>query len=395
MSMKRVTILGATGSIGVQTLTVLQHHPDRFDVFAITAYQNATLLFEQCQAYHPEVAVCVDPVAADTVRTRLAAVGSKTTVLSGEAALLTVAAESTVDIVVAAVVGAAGLPATLAAVEAGKRVLLANKEALIMSGTLFMSAVQRANATLLPVDSEHNALLQCLPSDYLPGMGRPAGVEKLVLTASGGPFRQRALETLSAVTPEEAVAHPNWSMGAKISVDSATMMNKGLEVIEAHYLFDMPSEAIEVVIHPESIVHSLVAMIDGAVLAELGMPDMRCPISYCLSWPKRMPAPVAKLDLLAAGKLTFEAPDLSRFPCLRLAYQAMAAGQGAICAMNAANEVAVSAFLSGHAAYLQIPETIDYVLNEIDGVDPKTLPEVLAIDQQARAIAAAFLKVTV
>lgn len=387
----QLAVLGSTGSIGQQTLDVVRHHPDKFSVLALTAHKNIDLLFKQCQEFNPEYIVCVDEQAAASLREWVNEVGVEVDVLSGAAALVEIAALPDVDCVVAAIVGAAGLASCFAAAEAGKRLLLANKEALVMSGSIFMQAVRDNNALLLPVDSEHNALFQCMPVDYLPGDGRPAGVERLVLTASGGPFRERDPNTLGTVTPQQAVAHPNWSMGAKISVDSATMMNKGLEVIEAHYLFGMPAERLEVIVHPQSIIHSLLHMIDGSVLAQMGMPDMRCPIAHCLAWPQRVKTTVERLDLVKIASLSFEAPELTRFPCLQLAYQALEAGPAEICALNAANEVAVGEFLNERIGYLDIPRTVDFVLNKLTVAAPRNVGDVFEIDQSARELAKKYL----
>jgi len=343
--MKAVTILGSTGSIGVSTLDVLSRHRDQFSVYALTANGSVEVMLKQCLEYQPHVAVMLDADAADTLRQRLQEYDCSTRVMAVESALQEVAASEPTDYVVAAIVGAAGLLPTLAAARAGKRILLANKEALVMSGALFMHEVQQNKATLLPVDSEHNAIWQCMP---LAGEQQydfsDKGVRRIILTASGGPFRDAELSSLDEVTPEQAVAHPNWSMGQKISVDSATMMNKGLEVIEAHWLFGLPSDKIEVILHRQSIIHSMVDYDDGSVLAQMGNPDMRTPIANTLAWPQRIDSGVAPLDLVTAGRLDFAKADFARFPCLRLAYQALEAGGTSTAILNAANEIAVEAF---------------------------------------------------
>ncbi len=391
MSLQRVTILGATGSIGASTLDVLARHPNRYSVFALTANRQVERMQALCLAHQPRYAVMADLDAAEQLATGLRQQGSATEVLVGAAALSKVAAHPEVDQVMAAIVGAAGLPATLAAAEAGKRVLLANKEALVMSGALFMRAVQESGATLLPIDSEHNAIFQCLPTQafgeralgaelQLPN----AGIERIWLTGSGGPFRTRAIETLPAVTPAEAIAHPNWDMGAKISVDSATMMNKGLEFIEARWLFDVPAAAIEVVVHPQSIVHSMVAYRDGSVLAQLGQPDMRTPIAHALGWPERMDAGVQALNLFEMQALEFSRPDLARYPCLRLAQEADAVGGVAPVVLNAANEMAVAAFLAGTLGYAEIAQRIEAALEQIQQGTVDTLEGVLAADTATR-----------
>jgi 1-deoxy-D-xylulose-5-phosphate reductoisomerase len=381
-----VSILGSTGSIGEQTLDIIRQHSDRYDVVALTAYSNVDTLFSQCQEFLPRYVVCVTKQPALELRQRLQEVGSKTQVLEGSEALEDVAKDGDSDVIVAAIVGAAGLPATFSAVKAGKKVLLANKEALVMSGALLMEAVHESQATLLPVDSEHNALFQCMPEGYLPGQGRPSSVEGLILTASGGPFLEYPVEKFSQITPAQAVAHPNWSMGAKISVDSATMMNKGLEVIEAHWLFSIESKDIEVVIHPQSIVHSLLKYIDGSVLAQCGMPDMRTPIAHCLAWPGRLSTPVERLDLLKVGRFDFVAPDFERFPCLKLAYNALQAGSVAMIVLNIANEIAVQAFLQGEIGYLQIPELVERYLSACVFSKPSSIGDVVEIEREVRAL---------
>lgn len=387
---QNVTILGATGSIGVSTLSVLKDHPERFNVFALTAHRQVERLYEQCLAFRPEFAVLHDAADAAALQQRLMQAGVATEVLAGEQGLCHVAALPETDTVMAAIVGAAGLKPTLAAACAGKRLLLANKEALVMSGALFMAAVARHGAQLLPIDSEHNAVFQSLPANYQRDLDA-AGVRRIILTASGGPFRNTPLAALEQVTPAEAVAHPNWSMGRKISVDSATMMNKGLEVIEAHWLFGAPADRIDVVIHPQSVIHSMVEYTDGSVIAQLGNPDMRTPIAHALGYPERITSGVGYLDLVKTGKLEFQAPDTDRFPCLDLAYQALQAGGTAPAMLNAANEVAVAAFLDGRLPYLAIPRLIAAVLERLPAGAAQHLDEVLAADRQARAAAQDWL----
>ncbi|MFA6443170.1 MAG: 1-deoxy-D-xylulose-5-phosphate reductoisomerase [Sterolibacterium sp.] len=390
-SRQRLSILGATGSIGLSTLDVVSRHPDRFEVVALTAHRKVTELQRLCLLHRPQYAVLDDPADARTLATNLRTAGLATEVLYGPQALSQVAALSNVDGVMAAIVGAAGLAPTLAAVRAGKRVLLANKEALVMAGALFMGEVRRAGARLLPIDSEHNAVFQSLPADFC-GSLEDKGVRRILLTASGGPFRTTPLEQLHAVTPEQACAHPNWVMGRKISVDSATMMNKGLEVIEAHYLFNAPAEKIEVVIHPQSIIHSLVEYRDGSVLAQLGNPDMRTPIAHALAYPERIEAGVASLDLFAVGQLSFERPDQRRFPCLPLSYRALDAGGSAPTVLNAANEVAVAAFLARQLPFLKIADVIAAVLDRLPTSPLPDLGAVMSADAEARAVAAACVR---
>ncbi|MGF1613161.1 MAG: 1-deoxy-D-xylulose-5-phosphate reductoisomerase [Gammaproteobacteria bacterium] len=382
-----ITILGSTGTIGVNTLDVIRHHPERFRVVALTANTDDRRLFEQCCQWQPQYAVMATSQAAGRLRERLAG-RLETTVLAGTEALEQVARLPSVDYVMAGIVGAVGLLPTLAAAQAGKRVLLANKEALVMSGTLFMEAVKESRAELLPIDSEHNAVFQCLPERYPEGR---AGVRRILLTASGGPFRNRPLAELDAVTPEQACAHPNWVMGRKISVDSATMMNKGLEVIEACWLFDVTPECVQVVVHPESVIHSMVEYRDGSVLAQLGNPDMRTPIAHALSWPERMESGVESLDLVAQGSLSFEAADFGRFPCLRLGYEAAAAGGTATTILNAANEVAVHAFLERRLRFGDIPHVIEATLTEQRYGPAETLDGILDADAQAREVALAHV----
>ncbi|WP_445397400.1 1-deoxy-D-xylulose-5-phosphate reductoisomerase [Zobellella sp. An-6] len=394
--MEMLTLLGATGSIGQSTLAVVRRHPERFSVFALTAGRQVEKMLADCLEFAPRYAVMADEGAARELRRRLAELGSSTRVLGGMAALCEVAAEPEVSCVMAAIVGAAGLLPTLAAVRAGKRVLLANKEALVMSGELFIEAVHRHGARLLPVDSEHNAIFQCLPPELqqTPGRGSlvEAGIGKILLTGSGGPFRYTPVAELVAVTPAQAVAHPNWSMGPKISVDSATMMNKGLEYIEARWLFNAPPEQLEVLVHPQSVIHSMVQYSDGSVLAQLGQPDMMTPIAHALAWPERISSGVAPLDFCRLGELTFMAPDMARYPCLRLAIDACAAGQGATTALNAANEVAVSAFLAGGLDYPGIAAVNETVVQNLGLTRVSSLEDILELDGQARRNATEIIR---
>ncbi|WP_289281623.1 MULTISPECIES: 1-deoxy-D-xylulose-5-phosphate reductoisomerase [unclassified Methylophaga] len=386
--MKSVTILGSTGSIGLSTLDVLSLHPEKFKVYALTANQSVETMLQQCLQFQPEIAVMLDAKAADKLAEVLRKEGCNTVVKSGTQSLEDVSSSSRTDIVVAAIVGAAGLLPTLAAAKAGKRILLANKEALVMSGALFMKTVAENGATLLPVDSEHNAIWQCLPvanTQHHDFNGK--GVRKIILTASGGPFRDYELDKLEEVTPEQAVAHPNWSMGQKISVDSATMMNKGLEVIEAHWLFGLQSQQIEVVLHRQSVIHSMVDYEDGSVLAQMGNPDMRTPITNTLSWPERIASGVAPLDLVKVGRLDFSEADFSRFPCLRLAYKALNDGGTATAILNAANEVAVQAFLDEQIRFTEIAKIIEDVLTELPIHEASSLEQILADDAAARDLA--------
>jgi 1-deoxy-D-xylulose-5-phosphate reductoisomerase len=379
-----VAVLGATGSIGLSTLDVIARHPERFRVVALSAHRQVDALWEQVLALQPDYAAMADPDAAAELERRVHERGLATRVLAGPDGLETIARAPEVDTVMAAIVGAAGLVSTLAAVNAGKRVLLANKEPLVMAGGLVMRAAAESGATLLPIDSEHNAVFQCLPPRRPAGL-KGAGVERILLTASGGPFLRRGPETLAGVTPDEACAHPNWAMGRKISVDSATMMNKGLEVIEACWLFDAPPEKIEVVVHPQSIVHSLVRYVDGSVLAELGHADMRTPIAHALSWPERVDAGVPALDLTTLAGLEFEPPDTGRFPALRIALAAARAGGTAGAVMNAANEIAVERFLEGRLSFPAIAGVIEATLGDavVDG-DADSLEGILAADRGAR-----------
>lgn len=383
-----VTILGATGSIGASTLDVIARHRDRYSVVALSANSDVERMTGLCRSWQPRFAVMADADAAARLQAALKPVAPDVTVLSGSAALERVAALPEVGQVMAAIVGAAGLLPTLAAARAGKRVLLANKEALVMSGRIFMDTVRASGAELLPIDSEHNAVFQCLPDGFRDGLAQ-RGVEKILLTASGGPFRTMPLRELERVTPDQACAHPNWSMGRKISVDSATMMNKGLEVIEACWLFNAEPARVQVVLHPQSIVHSLVRYADGSVLAQLGNPDMRTPIAHAMAWPERIDSGVAPLDLAAAGRLDFEEPDLQRFPCLRLARAAVEAGGTATTVLNAANEVAVAEFLAGRIRFTRIAGLVEQTLATVPRKDAHTLEAVLAADAEARAAAVA------
>jgi len=388
MTIHHLTILGATGTIGVNTLDVVARHPDRFKVVALSGQNQIDKLVEQCRQFRPKYAVVLSPDKAAELKAALA--GLEIEVLCGVEALETIASLPEVDTVMAAIVGAAGMRPALAAARAGKRVLLANKETLVMAGQFFMDAVKAGGATLLPIDSEHNAVFQCMPDGY-DGDLDSHGVRRILLTASGGPFRTRSVATLAAVTPEEAVAHPNWVMGRKISVDSATMMNKGLEVIEAHWLFNARPEQIDVVVHPQSIIHSMVEYRDGSVLAQLSNPDMRIPIAHALAYPERVATGVSWLDLAKLGQLSFEAPDTGRFPCLQLAYDALKAGGSSAAVLNAANEVAVAAFLDHRIPYLAIPATLASVLDRLGGRPAASLDELAAIDAEARALAEQLL----
>ena len=382
----QLTILGSTGSIGVNTLDVVRRHPDRYQMLALCAYRQVDRLYEQCLAFRPRFAVVGEAALAVQLTERLRQAGCSTEVEYGPEALVRMASLPEVDVVMAAIVGAAGLPSTLAAARAGKRVLLANKEALVMAGPVFMRAVRESGAVLLPVDSEHNAIFQSLPMGYSGDMNK-GGVSRILLTASGGPFRKTPTAELAHVTPEQACAHPNWVMGRKISVDSASMMNKGLEVIEAHWLFNVPAEKIEVVIHPQSVIHSLVQYVDGSVLAELGNPDMRTPIAQALAYPERIAAGVEPLDLFKVATLHFERPDDERFPCLALAYRALREGGSASATLNAANEVAVAAFLDRKIGFAAIPEIIAGTMDAVPVTTLETLQDVLEADQQAREVA--------
>lgn len=387
--MQSITLLGATGSIGESTLDVIARHPDKYSVFALTGHQQLEKLALQCQRFQPPFAVVNDAKSATQLQTLLAADNSKTEVLYGTEALCQVASATQVDGVMAAIVGAAGLVPTMAAVKAGKKILLANKESLVMAGGLFIDAVKASGADLLPIDSEHNAIFQCLPANY--EKAETSGISKLLLSASGGPFRGWSAEQMAAVTPDQACAHPNWSMGRKISVDSASLMNKGLELIEACWLFAVKPSQVEVVVHPQSVIHSLVQYIDGSLLAQLGNPDMRTPIAYGLAWPDRMDAGVAELDLFDIARLDFERADLVNFPCLQLASDAAAAGGDAPAILNAANEIAVQAFLDGRIGFTQIAEVVDNTLSGLEFGEPDSLDAVQESDKKARSHSAAYI----
>jgi len=387
----QVTVLGATGSIGMSTLDVIARHPERYQVFAVTAFTRIAELRELCNRHRPRYAVVADSDNARLLQGQLDGDDVPTRVLVGEGGLSEVAAHPEVDVVMAAIVGAAGLRPTLAAVQASKRVLLANKEALVMSGALFMQALRESKAVLLPIDSEHNAIFQCLPPNYSQGLGS-VGVRRILLTASGGPFREMPVEQLASVTADQACAHPNWSMGRKISVDSASMMNKGLELIEACWLFDARPDQVEVVIHPQSVIHSMVDYVDGSVLAQLGNPDMRTPIAHALAWPERIDSGVSALDLLQIGRLDFEAPDEQRFPCLRIARLAAQDGGTAPAMLNAANEVAVEAFLEGRLRFPEIAEVVGETLEAVEGAPARDLAELVEADDEARRVASRRLQ---
>ncbi len=385
-----LTILGSTGSIGTSTLDVVARHPERFRIFALSGHSQTAKLAEQCLAFRPQYAVTANEAPAAELRAQLAAAGCQTEVLHGEQALCDIAAAPETDGVMAAIVGAAGLPPTLAAARAGKTIYLANKEMLVVSGSLFMQTAAQSGARILPVDSEHNAIYQVLPPEK--GYLKHNGVQSIILTASGGPFLHTDLADFPDITPEQAVKHPNWQMGRKISVDSATMMNKGLELIEAHWLFDCPPEKLETVIHPQSVVHSMVRYTDGSVLAQMGTPDMRTPIAYCLGLPERIASGVPPLDFAALSALTFETPDYHRFPCLELAYQAMQAGGGVPCVLNAANEIAVAAFLAGRIRFTDIARTVRHCLEQDFSGSHHSLEGLLDLDAAARRAAEAFVQ---
>lgn len=385
-----LTILGSTGSIGTSTLDVVARHPERFRIFALSGHSQTAKLAEQCLAFHPQYAVTANEAQAAELRAQLAAAGCQTEVLHGEQALCDIAAAPETDGVMAAIVGAAGLPPTLAAARTGKTIYLANKETLVVSGSLFMQTAAQSDARILPVDSEHNAIYQVLPPEK--GYLKHNGVQSIILTASGGPFLHTDLADFPAITPEQAVKHPNWQMGRKISVDSATMMNKGLELIEAHWLFNCPPEKLETVIHPQSVVHSMVRYADGSVLAQMGTPDMRTPIAYCLGLPERIASGVPLLDFATLSVLTFETPDYRRFPCLELAYQAMQAGGGVPCVLNAANEIAVAAFLAGRIRFTDIAHTVRHCLEQDFSGSHHSLEGLLDLDAAARRAAEAFVQ---
>ncbi len=385
---QRITVLGATGSIGRSTLDVVSRHPDRFRIHALTAQSRLDELADLCRVHRPRVAVVRDAAAAREFAARFAPGEPRPRVEHGVDALCAVASASEADTVMAAIVGAAGLAPTLAAARSGKRLLLANKEALVMTGPIMLEAVRRSGAHLVPVDSEHSAIFQCLPAEA--GWPCARSVRRLVLTASGGPFRGRASSELHGVTPAQACAHPTWTMGRKISVDSATMMNKGLEVIEARWLFDVPKDAIDVVIHPQSVVHSMVEFADGSVVAQLGTPDMRAPISHALAYPERIESGARRLDFARLGALTFEAPDLAQLPCLRLAFEALEAGAAATIALNAANEVAVDAFLGQSLRFTGIARVVEQTIGAMRSAEPGTIDAVMQIDDEARRRAREF-----
>jgi len=386
--MLNVTILGATGTIGLQTLDVISQHPDRFKVFALAANSNVTSMLALCRIHQPEFAVMLLEKAASELNIQLKNIGLNTVVMHGEAALNDISAHDQVDIVMAAIVGAAGLHPAMAAAKAGKRILLANKETLVLAGNLFMQAVIDGGASLLPIDSEHNAIFQVMPQQLTQNLANSTlsslGVKRVLLTASGGPFRNASLDELKLVTRAQALNHPNWVMGPKITVDSATMMNKGLEVIEAHWLFNALPEQIDVVVHPQSVIHSMVEYVDGSVLAQLGNPDMRTPIAYGLGYPERLSSGVSSLDLLTTARLDFCAPDLVRFPCLRIAYEALNMGGTAPAILNAANEIAVEAFLAEKIGFMDIPNTIESVLTVANIEQVESIEQLVVVDLLAR-----------
>ncbi len=388
--LQQVTILGATGTIGVNTLDVISQHPYRFEVFALTANQNVDALFNQCQKFNPRYAVMLEEQAAEQLSVKLKQTGCITEVLGGMSALEFVSAHPDVDAVMAAIVGAAGLKPSIAAAKAGKRILLANKETLVMAGSIFMQAVAEGGATLLPIDSEHNAIFQAMPHDKRISLN-DGGIKKILLTASGGPFRQSSYEDLKQVTVKQALNHPNWVMGPKITIDSATLMNKGLEVIEAHWLFNASPDQIEVVVHPQSVIHSMVEYIDGSVLAQMGHPDMRTPIAYALGYPERIESGVSSLDLFKIAHLDFEAPDSDKFPCLRLAFDALRAGGNAAAIVNAANEVAVEAFMKQQIGFTDIPLLIESVLESSKVMSVTDLEMLVSSDLEARNSANAWI----
>lgn len=390
--MQTVTILGATGSIGHSTLDVISRHPDKFRVFAITGHRQIETLIQQAKACHARYLVVASDADYEAAQALARQYELSSEVLCGKRALEEVAAAPEVDSVMAAIVGAAGLEPTLAAVKAGKRVLLANKESLVMSGALFIDAARQSNAEILPIDSEHNAIFQCLPDDFEYGNLAASGISKILLTGSGGPFRERDVDTFKNITPDQACAHPNWDMGRKISVDSATMMNKGLEFIEACWLFGLTPDDIEVVLHPQSTIHSMVQYVDGSVIAQLGNPDMRTPIAYGLSYPQRVSAGVAPLDFALLRDLSFATPDPSRFPNLYLAIEACKSGQAATTRLNAANEIAVEAFLDNRINFNQIAQINEEILNRFEPTRVSSIQQVLELDKQARLAALAMVE---
>lgn len=393
--MQNVTILGSTGTIGEQTLDVIARHTERYKVFALTANTNVTAMLQQCLDFKPTYAVMLDADAADSLSQQLKTLDSHTIVLTGLSSLEQVSSDTAVDTVMAAIVGAAGLKPAMAAAKTGKRILLANKETLVMAGSLFMDAVKQGGATLLPIDSEHNAIFQVMPSQFLKDLS-DGGVRKIILTASGGPFRLHSKEEIAKATPALALKHPNWVMGAKITIDSATLMNKGLEVIEAHWLFNAQASQIEVVVHPQSVIHSMVEYVDGSILAQLGNPDMRTPIAYALGYPARIESGVSSLDFLSIGQLEFEAPDTERFPCLQLAYDALNAGGTAATVLNAANEIAVNAFLTKRIGFMGISDLIASTLDSIPIESVSSVEHLIETDQLVRRYAndwiASFIK---
>ncbi|QOJ22245.1 MAG: 1-deoxy-D-xylulose-5-phosphate reductoisomerase [Gammaproteobacteria bacterium] len=389
-TIRQITILGSTGSIGDSTLDVIARHPDRFQAFALTANKNVEKMLAQCQRFQPRFAVMLDADSAEQLARAVQTAGIDTEVLAGIESLEKVASLPEVDAVMAAIVGAAGIRPTFAAARTGKLVLLANKETLVMAGRIFMDLVKQHHATLLPIDSEHNAIYQSLPHHFN-GNLTAAGISRILLTASGGPFRRAPLDSLASVTPEQACAHPNWDMGQKISVDSATMMNKGLEVIEAHWLFEAPPERIQVVIHPQSVIHSMVAYVDGSVIAQLGNPDMRTPIAHAMGYPDRIESGVSALDMFKVARLDFEEPDFKKFPCLGLAYQALSAGGNMPAVLNAANEIAVESFLKRRMPFTAIPVMIEHVMKTVQQEELTTLDDVLRTDAQARDAAQNWL----
>ena len=389
----QLVILGSTGSIGRQTLSVISQSPERFSVYALVANQNVAEMLLQCQQYHPAVCVMMNTASAEELRQMLKAASLTVDVIDGSSQVLSdIVSHADVDIVVSAIVGVAGLSSTFAAAQAGKRILLANKESLVVAGDLLMETVRTYGASLLPIDSEHNAIFQCLSDDFLPGQPLPAGVDSVVLTSSGGPFRQWSLESLRDVTVEQALSHPNWSMGAKISIDSATMMNKVLEVIEAAHLFALRPAQIEVLVHPQSIVHSMVRYQDGSVLAQMGVPDMRTPIAHALAWPDRTMSGVKPIDFTQCCPLEFEPVDSVRFPCMSLAQDVLAAGGSAACVLNATNEVAVAAFLRGEIKFVEIFSVISDVLQQSDYVTLSSLDAIWAAHDAASAMASQICK---
>ena len=389
--LQQVTILGATGTIGINTLDVISVHSKRFTVFALTANNNVEGLFNQCLKFKPSYAVMLEENAAEQLFQKLQQAGSSTKVLNGMASLEFVSSHENTDIVMAAIVGAAGLKPAIAAAKAGKRILLANKETLVMAGSIFMEAVEEGGATLLPIDSEHNAIFQVMPNIKGKSLAN-RGVKKILLTASGGPFRTASLEELKRVTVKQALHHPNWVMGPKITIDSATMMNKGLEVIEAHWLFNASPDQIEVVVHPQRVIHSMVEYVDGSVLAQLGNPDMRTPIAYALGYPDRLESGVSSLDLFKIARLDFEVPDTQKFPSLRLAFDALKAGGNAAAIMNAANEVAVDAFINEKISFTDIPVLIEYVLGKSQIKQVTDIEMLISSDIEARIEAKAWMK---